>query len=152
MLTPADKYSARVNDIIQIEITRKCDLFTCSNCTRLLPFRKDTLEMSLDVFERAVESLADWPGVVAVFGGNPCLHSAFVDICRILARHVPPERRGLWTNHTRYHGALCRETFHAGRLNLNAHGDRAAFEEMARWFPGRVIHGTDRRKRVSRTT
>jgi hypothetical protein len=145
MWTPADKQQSGINDIIQIEITRRCDLYTCSNCTRLLPFRKDPLQMALDVFTEAVDSLADWPGVVALFGGNPCTHTRFADVCRILAERVPPSRRGLWTNHTRSHGALCREVFAGGRLNLNAHGDPLAFEEMSRWFPGRVIRGTDER-------
>jgi hypothetical protein len=143
MLAPIDKIERGGNDILQIEITRKCDLFNCSNCTRLLPFRKDNLEMSLEVFAEAVRSLDGWPGVVALFGGNPCTHSHFADICQILAKHVPPEKRGLWTNHLRGHGSLCRQVFAHGRLNLNAHGNAEAYAEMNRWFPGRVIPGTD---------
>jgi hypothetical protein len=145
VLAPIDKIRNGGNDILQIEITRKCDLFNCSNCTRLLPFRRDPIEMSLDVFEQAVDSLADWPGIVAVFGGNPCTHSRFPEICRSLAPRIPPRQRGLWTNHTREHGAIAAYTFGAGRLNLNAHGDPLAYAEMDRWFPGQVIAGTDDR-------
>jgi hypothetical protein len=138
MLAPIDKVLHGGNDTIQIEITRKCDL-SCSNCTRLLPFRQDPIEMSLEVFRTAVASVADWPGIVAVFGGNPCMHTKFPEICKILEEFVPPERRGLWTNHTRKHGAVAAATFSKGRLNLNAHGDPEAWRELSRWFPGRVI-------------
>jgi hypothetical protein len=143
MLAPIDKIESGVNDILQIEITRRCDLFNCSNCTRLLPFRKDSPEMSLDVFRNAVDSVAEWPGIVALFGGNPCTHSQFEEICRILAMAIPADRRGLWTNHLRGHGEIAAHTFGWGRLNLNAHGDPEAYRNMDRWFPGRVITGTE---------
>ncbi len=155
MLTPNDKLNRpNGNRIIQIEITRKCDLFNCSNCTRLLPFRgkagleHDPWEMSLGVFERAVASLAGWPGVVALFGGNPCTHSKFSEICRILAESVPMTQRGLWTNNLRGHGAVVRETFAPqggdgphGVFNLNVHCSVDAAAEMREWLPGIHVFG-----------
>ena len=142
MKSPADKLAARANDIIQIEVTRACDLWACSNCTRLLPFRRDTLHMSPEVFRRAVESVADWPGVVAMFGGNPCVHPQFEELVAILVELVPEKhRRGLWTNGFRGHGELCARVF--GRFNLNPHGDRAAAEEMRRHV--KILNGSDTR-------
>ncbi len=141
MLAPIDKIHRGGNDIIQVVITTACDR-NCSNCTELLPFRTDYRFMSLPCFTKAVASLADWPGVVALFGGNPCVHPKFAQFCSILSAVIPAERRGLWTNNVFRHGALAAETFGSGRLNLNAHGDPEAFAEMDRWFPGRVIAGS----------
>jgi hypothetical protein len=56
-----------------VVITRNCDLFNCSNCTQLLPFRKDTQHMSLECAEEALKCLQGWPGIIACFGGNPSL-------------------------------------------------------------------------------
>jgi hypothetical protein len=131
---PTDKQ----NDIIQILVTRACDLFHCSNCTQLLPFRSDPVHMSVDVFRRACESVRDWPGIVAMFGGNPCVHPKFPELCEVMSAIIPPEHRGLWTNNLRGHGKIAAKTFGKGRLNLNAHADVHAADEMERWFPGRV--------------
>lgn len=148
MLTPADKLASRRNDIIQIEITRKCDLFNCSNCTRLLPFRgigglaHDPWEMSLESFRKAVESVAGWPGVVALFGGNPCSHSKFPEVARILAEIIPNQRqRGLWTNNLLGQGVVAREVFWPhGRFNLNCHANEKAAALFDYWLPGiRVV-------------
>ncbi|HKX46141.1 MAG TPA: hypothetical protein VJP77_05525 [Planctomycetota bacterium] len=139
MLTPKDKIDAGGNRNIQVVVTTGCDLFRCSNCTQLLPFRRDYRHMTLDCFREAVASLSDWPGVVALFGGNPCVHPRFPELCAILAAAVPPARRGLWTNNLRDHGKIAAETFGKGVLNLNAHGDMDAYRAMDRFFPGRVI-------------
>lgn len=137
MKAPTDK----TNDTIQIVVSRSCDLMWCSNCTQLLPFRKDAVHMSVDVFREALRSLEGWPGIRGVFGGNPCVHPKFADLMAVLVEEVPDQRqRGLWTNNLMKHGALVREVFYPhGRFNLNAHADRAAAAEMDRWLPGRVI-------------
>jgi hypothetical protein len=144
MLTPADKLANRRNDIIQILVTRTCDR-DCPNCTQLLPFRKDSREMSLECFERACASLAGWPGVVALFGGNPCTHSRFPELCRILAEQFPEQRqRGLWTNNLLKYGAVARATFWpSGRFNLNAHGNPTAAADMRQWLPGIAVVGQE---------
>jgi hypothetical protein len=148
MLAPVEKLQSGVNRIMQIEVTRKCDLFNCSNCTRLLPFRQDEAdapEMSPDIFRVAVESMEGWweaGGIVAMFGGNPTTHSAFPELCRILAERVPPENRGLWANSLGRHGSIAATTFSRGVLNLNAHGSARAADQMDAHFPGRVIPGS----------
>lgn len=137
MKAPTDKS----NDTIQVIVTRACDL-ACSNCTQLLPFRQDAKHMSLAVFRQAVESLVDWPGIVGVFGGNPCVHPEFPGLCEIIAELIPPQRRGLWTNNLHKHGKIAADTFGRGRLNLNAHADTEAAAEIDRWFPGRLIESS----------
>ncbi len=146
MKAPIDKLLNGGNDIMQIEICRKCSLFTCSNCTRGLVFRRDTIEMSPEVFRAAVLSLEGWGGIVSLFGGNPTNHSRFPEICAILAELVPMERRGLWANDLAEHGALCREVFYPhARFNLNAHADTEAAAEIERWLPGKLIRASRNR-------
>lgn len=146
MLTPHDKLTSGVNDIIQIVVTTACDLYTCSNCTQLLPFRKDYKHMSLGCFLKAVKSLSDWPGVVALFGGNPCSHPQFPELCRILEDHIQPQsRRGLWSNNLLGHGSVARRTFYPdGRFNLNVHKNIDAAVEMGEWLPGKMIRNSVR--------
>lgn len=143
MLTPLDKYQTRANDIIQLVVTTSCNLFTCSNCTQLLPFRTDYLHMQLDCFEKAVQSVRGWPGIVALFGGNPCSHPKFPELCEILSHYIPQERRGLWTNDLLQHGSIAHDTFYPdGRFNLNAHAVKAAADVMEHWLPGKLIPST----------
>ncbi len=137
MKAPTDK----TNDTIQIVISRSCDLMWCSNCTQLLPFRKDVAHMSVDVFRQALRSLKGWKGIRGVFGGNPCVHPRFPDLMAVLVEEVPDQRqRGLWTNNLMKHGQLVRDVFYPlGRFNLNAHADAAAAAEIDKWLPGRLI-------------
>lgn len=146
MLTPQDKVRSGVNDIIQIIVTTRCDLFTCSNCTQLLPFRQDAQFMSLNVFQKALKSLKGWPGVVSLFGGNPCSHPQFDELCDLLAEHFPQNQRGLWTNNLLGKGAIARRTFYPdGRFNLNVHRNVQAAVEMGEWLPGQLIRASVRK-------
>lgn len=143
MLTPYDKVTRGGNDIVQIVLTRTCDVHDCSNCTQLLPFRKDAREMSLECVEAALISLAGWPGVRAMFGGNVCTHSRFPEVAALWRKHVPDQRqRGCWTNNLMKYGEEVRRTFWPhGRFNLNCHGNAAAAAEMRRWLPGVPVYG-----------
>lgn len=148
MLTPADKVNSQ-NDIMQIIVTTVCDE-NCANCTQLLPFRRDYKHMSPDVFRQAVRSMKDWPGIIAMFGGNPCAHPQFADLCMILTSEVPDQRkRGLWTNNllNDRKGEIARSTFYpAGRFNLNAHGNAAAASLFDKWLPHRIIESSRTRQ------
>ncbi len=143
MLAPIDKIRRKGNDILQIVITRKCDIFNCSECTQLLPFRQDTMEMSLECVEEALDCLKGWPGVLACFGGNPLMHSRFPEVCKLWEEYIPDQRRrGLWTNNLLKHGQVVRDTFWPkGRFNLNVHGNLKAKAEMERWLPGIKVWG-----------
>lgn len=137
MKAPTDKS----NDIIQVVITRRCDLRNCSNCTQLLPYRTDVPSMSPDCFRKALRSLKGWPGIRGVFGGNPCSHPRFAELMEILVEEVPLQRqRGLWSNNLLGHGELVRRVFWPqGRFNLNAHANPSAAAEIDRWLPGKLI-------------
>ncbi len=154
MKAPIDKLESGATKIIQIVVTRNCDIFWCSNCTQLLPFRgnvrapreNDPMNMSVDVFRDAVRSLADWPGIVALFGGNPCVHPKFPELAEILEEEIPDQRRrGLWTNNLNGHGATVQRVWWPdGVFNLNVHCDRRAEEEMRQWLPGIGVLGVAR--------
>jgi organic radical activating enzyme len=116
MRSPADM------KIICVDITNRCNL-GCSNCTRLLENQEGYWDMSLDNFRLAVRSLIDFPGIIAVIGGNPCMHRQFEDICKILVEEIPQkEKRGLWSNNVFKYVDLVVEVF--GGFNLNPHGDK----------------------------
>lgn len=92
---------------IQIEGNRVCNR-ACSNCTRLIGHGKGWF-MPLDVFEKCVEAVKDFPlqkqpesqgrrRVVGLMGGEVLLHPEFPSLVEIMCRHVPdPIHRGLWT-------------------------------------------------------
>lgn len=140
MKAPIDKLEAGGNRIIQVIVTRRCTL-SCSNCTQLLPFRRDTPNMSPECFRDALRSLEGWPGIRGIFGGNPTAHPEFEGLMRILVEEVPDQRqRGLWSNDLLEHGELVREVFYPnGYTNLNAHGDPAAAAQIDKWMPGHLI-------------
>ncbi len=134
MKAPGDKRPTWMNGIIQVHITRACDL-SCVACTQGSNLGGKPVMITLDNFEQAVISLKDYFGVVGIFGGNPTMHPEFAKICGILTKHIPKERRGLWSNNLRGYGEICRMTFNPAVSNLNVHTNREAFHEMKRDWP-----------------
>ena len=129
-----DKYIAQMRSpkdmhIICIDVTNKCDL-DCSNCTRLLANQDSLWEMTPDNFRKALRSMKDYWGVIAMIGGNPCMHRNFEELCQIFVEEIPNRRqRGLWTNNFFKHRKIITETF--GCFNLNSHGAPKASKELA---------------------
>ncbi|MEI6223052.1 MAG: radical SAM protein, partial [bacterium] len=78
---------------IQIEVTNACT-HLCANCTRCVGHHKKPFMMSLDVVERAIQSLEGYPGTVGIMGGEPTLHPQFEEICSLVQKYVPPHRAG----------------------------------------------------------
>ena len=116
--------------IICVDVTNRCDL-RCSNCTRLLVNQTHHWDMSPDNFRAALRSLRDYPGVIAMIGGNPCLHKEFPALCRIFVEEIPVKRqRGLWSNNVFNHQELIRDTF--GFFNLNPHNDPKGMASLAK--------------------
>lgn len=116
--------------IICVDVTNKCDL-DCSNCTRLLANQDNLWEMTPDNFRLAVRSLKDFFGIIAMLGGNPCMHSRFPELCGIFEEEIPNKmQRGLWTNNPFKHEELALKTF--GVYNLNAHGAERAQPALQR--------------------
>lgn len=107
--------------IICVDVTNRCDL-RCSNCTRMLVNQAAHWDMTLENFRTALRSLRGYEGVIAMIGGNPCLHRQFPELCRIFSEDVAnPRQRGLWSNNLFNHQQIIAETF--GFYNLNPHGD-----------------------------
>lgn len=107
--------------IICIDVTNKCDL-ACSNCTRLLENQDSLWDMTPENFRTALRSLKGYYGIIAMIGGNPCMHPKFKELCQIFVEEVPNKmQRGLWTNNFFKHRDICLETF--GTFNLNSHGN-----------------------------
>lgn len=101
--------------------------------------------MSVECFREAVRSLKDWPGVIGIFGGNPCNHPKFPELCAILVEEIPEQKhRGLWSNDLLGHGEVAMRTFYPnGRFNLNAHGLPGPARVINHFLPGRLIPGSD---------
>lgn len=115
--------------IICVDVTNKCDL-ACSNCTRLLENQDAFWEMTPDNFRTALRSLKDYFGIIAMIGGNPCMHRNFEELCRIFVEEIPNKlQRGLWTNNYFKHREIIEQTF--GTFNLNPHGVARAESNLA---------------------
>lgn len=114
--------------IICVDVTNKCDL-SCSNCTRLLKNQDSLWEMTPDNFRLALKSLKDYKGIIAMIGGNPCVHTQFEKLCEIFRDEIPNQnQRGLWTNNYFKHREVIEKTF--GGLNLNPHNEERANEKL----------------------
>src|ERR1051325_6603389 len=135
--------------IICIDVTNKCDL-ACSNCTRLLENQVDFWDMTPANFRTALKSLAGFTGVIAVIGGNPCMHPQFAALCDVIAEEIPDQpRRGLWTNNFFKHRDLAGRTF--GFFNLNPHGDTRCEKSLSpfrkrNYHSGHSVHAPIDRK------
>lgn len=109
-------------EVIQIDITNACHR-SCSNCTRFCGHHRQPFFMSMEIFQKAVDSLVDFPGMVGIIGGEPLLHPSFAEMALYLReRIVDKRRRGLWStipDHRTQHADLIRDVF--GHLNLNDH-------------------------------
>lgn len=125
--------------IICVDITNKCDL-ACSNCTRLLENQDAFWEMSPENFRVACRSLVGYPGIIAVIGGNPCMHSRFEEIAAIFEQEVPDRnQRGIWTNNAFKHAALLEQKF--GAFNLNPHGVERGIKSVLPIYDSMVRSG-----------
>jgi len=70
-----------------------------------------------------------------MFGGNPCIHPKFEELCEIARKHIPYRYRGIWTNNLLGKGKICRQTFNPNASNFNLHLDQKAAEEFRRDWP-----------------
>lgn len=123
--------------VLQVKVCAFCDL-SCQNCSvavgQLKSLKKQSL-MTPDQFRTALRSLDGYFGVIGMFGGNPCIHPQFEELCAIFREEIPnKDQRGLWSNRLFGHGKVCRETF-GPHCNLNVHGDREAWGEIRRDWP-----------------
>lgn len=134
MKAPADRRPVWRSSVIQIQVTRACDL-ACTHCTQGSNLGGKPAMMTIEEFEIACQSLAGFGGVVGVFGGNPALHPHFDELCKIMRAYFPFEQRGLWCNNLRGKGAHARITFNPKHSNINVHLNSDAYEEFKRDWP-----------------
>lgn len=109
--------------LVQIEITNACTR-ECTNCSRFVGHYSKPYFMELEIVEQAILSLLDFPGLIGIMGGEPTLHPYFVEICTLVRKHVPPEKRNLMTagfNWDRYEKVIKR-TF-GEQVVFNNHSD-----------------------------
>lgn len=144
MVPPGQKRKSAGGDflggVIQIHVTRACDK-ACFGCTQGSNLGGKPVMISVEQFEQACASLADYFGIAGLFGGNPAQHPQFDELCRILAKYIPFERRGLWCNNPLGKGAIMRKTFNPRVSNLNVHLDRDAYNEFKRDWPESLPFG-----------
>lgn len=134
MKAPSDYRPTWRGGVIQIHITRACDL-SCTGCTQGSNLGGKPVMMSVEQFDKACRSLRGYEGVIGVFGGNPTLHPKFTEICEVMTHHFPFEQRGLWSNNLNGYGELCRAVFNPEYSNLNVHTSARAFYEMQSDWP-----------------
>ena len=84
-----------------LDITTVC-CNSCMYCSRYMRHtpNKDRGHMSLEYFEKALDTLLDWPNRIGLMGGEPTLHPDFARICEIMR---DPKR-----NHPNYHRLMNR--------------------------------------------
>lgn len=109
------------NDTIQIEITNSCQL-SCANCTRFVGHHKRPYFMEWPVFKQAVDSMAGYPYMTGLMGGEPLLHPEFERFCDYALEKLGKEHLGLWTcfpaGYEHYREVICRTFDH---IFLNDH-------------------------------
>lgn len=134
MVRPGAHKPVWMGGVTQILLTRACNL-ACGGCSQHSQTAGKKPFMSLENFEKACINIAPAHTVVGVFGGNPCLHPQFIEICEIMRRYIPAARRGLWANRLYGHGKVCSETFNTNVSNINVHLDKEAASEFRRDWP-----------------
>lgn len=71
MRSPADM------KVIQIDITNACTK-RCGNCTRFCGHHVKPFFMDFETFEKAVDSLEGFKGIIGIMGGEPTIHPQFI--------------------------------------------------------------------------
>jgi MoaA/NifB/PqqE/SkfB family radical SAM enzyme len=135
MVMPGDRRAGIMRGgVLQIHVTRACDK-ACYGCTQGSNLGGKPVLITVEQFEEACVSLKGYFGVVGMFGGNPCIHPQFEELCRVMRKHVPWEQRGLWSNALLGKGKHARITFNPAHSNFNVHEDKEAYKEFRRDWP-----------------
>src|SRR5579872_1305265 len=134
MYAPGRRRPVWRGGVMQLWTTRGCDK-ACLSCTQHSNLGGKPTRITPAQFELACRSVQGYHGVIGMFGGNPCTHPDFEELCEILAWHFPFEQRGLWSNNLLGKGAVARRTFNPEVSNLNVHLDQKAFDEFRRDWP-----------------
>lgn len=67
----------------------------------------------------------DFSNRVGIMGGEPTLHPKFEEICSLVRKYIPKERRAFWTNGARWekYESIILETFDPKGIVYNDHSD-----------------------------
>lgn len=85
------------NAVIHIDVTNACFL-KCRNCTRHVGHHRTPYFMDMERIREGIRSLADFPGMIGIMGGEPTMHPRFRDLLATMRELVPDRRRrALWT-------------------------------------------------------
>lgn len=134
MVSPNMRRKCWRGGIIQIMITRSCDL-ACCHCTSGSNLGGKAMMMTPEQFSLACDSLANYWGVRAIFGGNPAMHPKFDQIMAIYREKVPFANSGIWCNHPLGKGHLMRGAANPATSNLNVHKSREAYDAFCAEWP-----------------
>ena len=118
---------ARETWCIQIDITNRCEK-KCSNCTHLISYAP-TWDMNLETFKKAVDSLADWPKVIGLIGGNTALHPQIKEFTEYFVEKIPKkEQRGIWTSNFFRKEEYIRSNY--GVVYFNSHDQKVVHQPI----------------------
>jgi hypothetical protein len=85
MRSPADM------TVIQVDITNACTK-RCANCTRFCGHQVKPFFMDFDTFKNAIASMAGFPGIVGIMGGEPTIHPEFEAFALYFAENFGTDR------------------------------------------------------------
>lgn len=108
---------------IQIEITNACTN-QCVNCSRFVGHHRKPYFMELAQIEAALDTVSSFPRSVGIMGGEPTLHPQFEEICELVRKKIPPDKRYLMTAGYKWdqYKGIIKKTF-GENLSYNDHND-----------------------------
>jgi hypothetical protein len=80
--------------------------------------------MDMQTFIKALDSLADWPNIIGIIGGEPSYHPQLEEMCAEIKKRFPKDKMGFWTQGGpafERHRGLISETFRI--LAYNEHNE-----------------------------
>lgn len=132
---------------IQIEITNACP-HACSNCTRFTRLVSKPFWMDLPTFQKAVDSMAGYQGMLGIMGGEPTLHPDFARLVEYYREHWHPgpastAGRKPIADFAAYHAAELQPRVHTAKRGLWSSlgpGYAKHFELIQESFPYQCIN------------
>ncbi len=101
---------------IHIDVTQYCH-DTCLYCSRYVRHQRPDhkYNMSLNLFEKALWSLREFPNRIGLMGGEPTMHPKFDQLCEII------QKEPVLAEHGKYKGYLRYSLFTAGGRGFEKH-------------------------------
>jgi len=108
-----------------IDVNNMCG-HDCTYCVKHVRHLRDDqrFQISVDEFEKCLDSLCGWPNKIALTGGDPLTHPEFETLCSLVSRYVPKDKALIFTSHKKLHAKykpLIDATF--GEVYVNYHDE-----------------------------